>query len=252
MNDRVDLQPVATSQPWCGGDPFQTRLLEAMSLLAPEVERFVIDAVRDALRHVDPADPRVAMGLAFMREEAAHSAAHHAFNRQVLAPLPDAARPLRWPRAIEARARAWMPWRARLCVAAAAEHLSAVVSGLYLAAPARQAIVDPAVRALFDRHATEEIEHRAVVFDIARAAGTNGWLARSVALAASVAASALCLAAVLAALRQREGNPARGIGRWLGSLQALRQTGWLRPMPTLAATVSYLRPQFHPAPAGAR
>ncbi len=80
LGERPD-HPVAAAVPWCGGDPFQTRLLEAMSLLAPEVERFVIDAVRDALRTLDPADPRQALGLAFMREEAAHSASHHAFNR---------------------------------------------------------------------------------------------------------------------------------------------------------------------------
>jgi len=255
-------QPAAPRD-WCGGDPFQTRLLEAMSLLAPEVERFVIEAVRDALRTLDPADPHAAAGLAFMREEAAHSASHHAFNRRLLAPGDDRARLLRWPRAIAARAGAWLPMRARLCVAAAAEHLSAVVSRAYLDAPARQSIADPAIRALFDRHAVEEIAHRAVVFDLARAVGTNGCVARALALAASVAASLLCLVSVLGALQQRAGGEGGGQGggpgggvpaprRWLGGLQALRAAGWIRPAPALAAVASYLRPAFHPQPAGAR
>lgn len=248
MTDQAD--PVATDrEPWCGGDPLQTRLLEAMSLLAPEVECFVIDAVRDALRHLDADDPRRADALVFMREEAGHSASHHVFNRRLLSPVHDSARLLRWPRAIEARARAWLPMRARLCVAAAAEHLSAVVSRLYLESAARQAIADPAIRALFDRHATEEIAHRAVVFDIARAVGTNGCVARALALAACVGASVLCLGVVLAALRLRDDATPRTPWPALGGLRALRQAGWARPAALLAATLRYVRPRFHPAPA---
>ena len=232
--------------PWCGGDALQTGLLEAMSLLAPEVERFVIDAVRDALRGLDPADPQVAAGRAFMREEAAHSAAHHAFNRRVQAGQRDPSQLLRGPRTLAALARSWMPLRARLCVAAAAEHLSAVVSRLYLDSAARQAIADPGIRALFDRHATEEIAHRAVVFDLARAVGTNGWLARLLALTASVAASALCVAAVLLALRRGGERPTAAWRLGAGALPALRRTGWLRPAALVGALARYVRPHFHP------
>lgn len=236
---------------WCGDDPVQTRLLEAMSLLAPEVERFVIDAVRDALRGVEAADPRAAAGRSFMREEAAHSASHHAFNRVVLAREPQPERLLRVPRAIESIARARLPLRWRLCVASAAEHLSAVVSRLYLDSAARQAIADPAIRVLFDRHAIEEIAHRAVVFDIARAAGTNGFAARALALSASVVVGLLCLAGVMLALgRGGAGRPRAGRG-WVGGLKALRASGWVRPLAVLAATVRYLRPQFHPSAPGA-
>lgn len=244
-------RPVRAIDPWCGGDPFQTRLLEAMSLLAPEVERFVIDAVHDALRGLHPDDPRTAVGRSFMREEAAHSAGHHAFNRRVVARGQDPALLLRGPRAIESLARRWLPLGLRLCVASAAEHLSAVVSRLYLDSAARQAIADPEIRALFDRHAVEEIAHRAVVFDIARAAGTNGCVARALSLSASVLIGLVCVAGVMRGLRQRDVDHWRAWRRPSGGWKALRASGWVRPVALLRATASYLRPQFHPTSPGA-
>ena len=80
------MAPLEESDPlpryWCAGDPFETRFLEAMSLLAPEVERFVISAVRaNAARVGEAAIARECR--AFIREEADHSRVHNAFNRRL-------------------------------------------------------------------------------------------------------------------------------------------------------------------------
>ncbi len=241
--------PPGLARHWCGGDAFETRFLEAMSLLAPEVERFLIATVRAGLACPGTA-PMAAAGLAFVREEAGHSAAHHVFNRQLAAQGVDLDATLAGVRRLSQRMQRWLSPRMGLAVSAAFEHLSAVVSLAYLRSAGRTRIQAPEFDRLFAEHARDEIGHRAVVFDLLQAAGGGGWLTRALVLPAVSLVALLQAARLVAALLAHDraqapqprsrwrwrsaGASLLGMARW-SSLPALLQHWWM-----------YLLPGFHP------
>lgn len=232
---------------WCGGDAFETRFLEAMSLLAPEVERFLIASVRSGLT-CPGTEPVVAAGLAFVREEAEHSAAHHQFNRQLAAQGIDLDAVLGGVRALSNRAQRRLSPQRRLAVSAACEHLSAIVSLAYLRSAARSRIQAPEVERLFAEHARDELAHRAVVFDVMHAAGGGGWLSRALVLPTVSLVALLQAARLVMALLSHD----LGRGRWpwrhgiagLMGLAGLARWGSLPAL--LGHWLMYLRPGFHP------
>lgn len=199
---------------WCGGDAFETRCLEAMSLLAPEMERFLIAAVRAGLGR--PGGEHMAeAGGAFVREEAAHSQAHHRFNRRLVAQGIDVDAALAGVRRLSTTARRWLPVGGQLAVSAACEHLSAILSLAYLRSAHRARILAPEVDRLFASHAEDEIGHRALVFDVMRATGGGGWGSRAVALAAVSLVALVCAAGLVTRLTAplpAPAGPADGAG----------------------------------------
>lgn len=237
--------PVAAGRHWFEGDAFATRFLEALSLLAPEAERFFIGSVRDCLDGIG--DPLLrARCRDFIREEGAHSIAHRRFNERLLGQGVEPSRVLRPVRALAAVARRWLPRSLRLAVTAGGEHISAILSQLFLDRDAAARIRDPGVRALFLRHALEELGHRAVAFDLLRAMRV-GYAARIGALVAVTLATPLCVAWVLHALLAADAPR----GRWrlwrrgLPWLAGLRG-GFAAPRALAVAYARYFRPSFHP------
>ena len=231
---------------WCGGDPFETRFLEAMSLLAPEMERFLIAAVRAGL--ACPGGERMAVaGTAFMREEAAHSLEHHRFNRRLAAQGIDLDAALAGVRRLSAWARRWSSPGLQLAVSAACEHLSAIVSLAYLRSAARVRIEAPEVERLFASHARDEIAHRAVVFDVMRAVGGGGWLVRALALTGVSLVAFVHAARLVIALLAREYGGRRRALMWrhVGA-GLLGMTRWGSLPAMLGHWLMYLRPGFHP------
>lgn len=235
--------PPAAPRHWFEGDAFRTRFLESMSLLAPEAERFFIGAIRERLGEI--ADPALrARCAAFIREEGGHSAEHHRFNARFAAQGLDAARVLRPVRALADAARRWLTRDLRLAVTAAGEHVSAVLSRLFLDTRAADGIRDAAARALYLRHAQEEIGHRDVAYDLLQAAGV-GYLSRIAALLMVTLATPLCVAWVVHGLLAADAPRWRHWLRGLPWLLGLRG-GFLVPRTLLGNYFSYFRPGFHP------
>lgn len=244
------MAPLEESDPlpryWCAGDPFETRFLEAMSLLAPEVERFVISAVRaNAARVGEAAIARECR--AFIREEADHSRVHNAFNRRLAGQEIDLSRVLSRVRGLMTFAERWLPASGRLAIAAACEHLSALLSLWYLRAARKDEIASAETRRMFECHAREEIAHRAFVFDLLRRAGGANLAARVVALSAVSLAGLWCTLRLVADLSRRDA-PRDGGAPWpRGVIRLLRSGDWV-PLPALArGWLAFVRPGFHPS-----
>lgn len=230
---------------WCAGDAFETRLLEAMSLIAPEVERFVIGAVTSNVNlRGDGECARAAS--AFIREEAEHSRVHRRFNQRLASQGVDPAKVLACVRSAAELARRWLPPGAQLAIAAACEHLSALLSLSFLRAERRSEIRPASVARLFEQHAREEIGHRAIVFDLLKDAGGSGWIARAAALTLVSIAGLLCVPLVANALLRSDGSSG-STGRWgRRAARWVRAKPWISPRVLLGGWLAYLTPGFHP------
>ncbi len=154
---------------WTPRQPELACVANAVSLLMPHVEPYVVASVRTALPRLD--EPLRAEAEAWIGQETAHHGAHARFNRTLLARRPGLARIDRWT----ARLLAWLGRRSErfgLAYAAGAETIAFLVarwvdrraSELFRGA-------DPVATTLFLWHLAEEVEHKTVAFDVHRATG---------------------------------------------------------------------------------
>ncbi|MFL6697538.1 MAG: metal-dependent hydrolase, partial [Vitreoscilla sp.] len=120
--DGVTPAEAAAPAPWNGTIP-RTRFFDALSLLLPAGESFVIEALETCGTEAVGCDPAAESVLAcFVREERAHQRAHRLYNRALIAATPAAAAPAQ--RADEAVAQLQgLPLIHRVALAAAFEQL---------------------------------------------------------------------------------------------------------------------------------
>lgn len=143
-----------------------TRVFDGLSLLFPAGEQFFIRSVQNFRDRV--ADPELRRQMKeFAYQEAQHSNAHEAFN----AHLEEQHVHVAW---LEKNLRARLEFAERhlsdvhrLAMTMAAEHLTAILAeGLIDAMDHQLADADPRMRALYLWHAVEEVEHKAVSWDV--------------------------------------------------------------------------------------
>ena len=156
-----------TPRHWCGGDPALTHILNAYTLLVPGNEGYFIRALKRCLPLLDDPSDRD-MARLFMRQEGQHGAGHHrywavlkaqgyriaGFQSTVDGLLYKVMEPL-------------TPLKLRLSMVACVEHVNAYLGHEFL----RQRILADAVpelRALFEWHFAEEIEHKHVAYEVLR------------------------------------------------------------------------------------
>jgi predicted metal-dependent hydrolase len=159
-----------------GNDPFKTHFMNALSILFPEGERFFI---RSVLAYRDQiSDPKLLREIReFSAQEAQHTLVHEAMNELAARHGYPVAMLERWIRRDlrrfsnrgkkHAGAR-----RAALAMTVCMEHFTAILAYQLLTnGDATLQGLDRNVRALFDWHAVEETEHKAVAFDVYQATG---------------------------------------------------------------------------------
>jgi len=234
----VDFAPVPRH--WLAGNAAATAVANGVNLLFPHGERFFVRSVNHFLDRID--DPELAAQIkGFFGQEGRHARAHDRFNAilrdqgyEVDRFLGAYERLSRW---IEAHVSPEL----RLAVTAACEHFTAILAeGAF-----RGGMLDasaPEMRRLLAWHAAEELEHKAVAYDVLQRIDPSYRLrVRGLAMA-TVLLGGFWLWAATALMRQD------GL-RWPA---ALRQ---LRGLPRGAAVVrgvfvrgirEYLRPGFHP------
>ena len=147
---------------WWAGDAFGTAWHNALSATFPRGEAFFIEAVK---AHRDGAEPRLEAEIrAFVRQEINHTREHIAFNRLAADHGYDI-------KAIDKRVEELLamtkdrPVIFNLASTMALEHYTAMMAAEFLANPAHFDDADPEVRAMWEWHAVEEIEHKGVAFD---------------------------------------------------------------------------------------
>src|SRR5688572_27492844 len=147
---------------WHGGDPVATAYFNALSASFPQGETFFIDAVRRYWEHSD-GNLREQID-AFVQQEAAHTREHVAFNRLIKAAGYDTTAMDAETRRRLDIARSRHPV-AQLAITVALEHFTAIMAHSLLTEKDPLPGAPAEVLRLWQWHAIEEIEHKAVAFD---------------------------------------------------------------------------------------
>lgn len=155
---------------WFAGDPFRTRMFDALSLTFPDGERYFIECVR--LFRDKITDPDLQQRVSdFIRQEAQHGIAHDKMNqvmREQGMPVDKFIIVMKKMFKFELSKRS--P-QYNIAMTAAAEHLTALMAETFYSRKETLADAHPYVRALFAWHAIEEMEHRDVAFDVMKQVG---------------------------------------------------------------------------------
>lgn len=150
---------------WLDGDAFKSRFFDAMQVLFPEGEKFFIVCVRDYKDQIT--DPVLAQQVKeFTYQEGQHGMVHTQFNNRLKAQGIEIDRILTKQNDIMfGFFRKHFPRSFTLGQTAAAEHLTALMAhGFFVKGLMDKA--DPRVRGMYAWHAIEEIEHKAVAYDV--------------------------------------------------------------------------------------
>ena len=162
---------------WLDNDPFKTRFFDAMSILFPEGEKFFIACVRDFRDEIT--DPVLQHQVKdFMYQEGQHGMVHTQFNNRVKAQGIEVDRILQKQKDIMfGFFRKHFSRAFTLGQTAAAEHLTALMAhGFFESNLLEKA--DPRIRAMYAWHAVEEIEHKAVAYDVFKKIAKGSYLTR--------------------------------------------------------------------------
>lgn len=158
------------------GEPFTTHMLNVLHLLLPAGEEFFVDLFKQALPLIK--DDQLRMDVqGFIGQEAMHAHAHTGVQEYFAAHDVDVTSftdQMRWlfatllgdrPGTSERRRRGWL--LERVAIVSAIEHYTAILGEWVLDTPAHDAIgTDPVMLDLLRWHGAEEVEHKAVAFDL--------------------------------------------------------------------------------------
>jgi uncharacterized protein len=171
-----DVAPLQSkSTPW-NGTIARTRFFDALSLMLPAGESFVIDALEEwAAESGQLAACDQAELARFIREERAHQRAHDLYNRALIAEAPSAFAAARRAERAVAGLRT-VALLQRVALAAAFEQLTSVLSHEVLAHRHLLARAGSSAQArLWRWHAAEELRHCHVATQAARLYGVGGF-----------------------------------------------------------------------------
>ncbi|MEV2276340.1 metal-dependent hydrolase [Nocardiopsis sp. NPDC049922] len=247
---------------WIPGEPFATHVINVLHLLLPEGERWFVEVFKQAVPHITDDRLREQV-LGFIGQEAVHAEAHAGvldhMDAHGLDPTPYVAQ-IAWLFRIVLgdrdltgqRAESWL--RTRLAIIAGIEHYTAVLGQWVLdAEELDRAGADPTMLDLLRWHGAEEVEHRAVAFDLYTHVD-GGYARRALAMGISATVlAALWVRGVAFLVRADPYLRGRVDGRVPRVSWALRdgRRGLIPHLSRLARAVpEYLRRRYHPSQHG--
>jgi uncharacterized protein len=226
-------------------NPIALAFFASLSATFPMGEAFFVRSVAQFAKQI-PTDLKVEVD-AFVRQEAHHSREHAQFNTSIgeaglpIADVTDCAA------SQIANLDARLPID-RLATTVALEHFTSVFAQELLSDPRHLAYCDPTSKALWQWHAVEEIEHKAVAMDVfnhmtAHWSPMRRWLCRSGAMVDAIFRLARVVWFGVGAILKQENQDTRG---WRG-----RVISYLILEPGLITAMSgqiarFFLPGFHP------
>ncbi|CAH0351628.1 metal-dependent hydrolase [Aquabacterium sp. CECT 9606] len=230
---------------WLDNDPFKSRFFDAMSTFFPEGERFFISCVRDFRDQIT--DPKLLAEVKdFTRQEGQHGIVHRQFNNRVKAQGVDVDLIEKLTVFVLFKVlRQYLPKSHTLALTAAFEHMTALMAHGFEAAKV-MAKADPRIRAMYTWHAIEEVEHKAVAFDVMQKVAKVGYVHRVFALILATIGFPIGTFLVINRMLKADGfGIFKRAGLMAKGLWWLYKPGGLY-MPILGHFMAYFKPGFHP------
>ena len=230
---------------WFGGNSFLTFFFNGLNLTFPEGERLFVRAVYDH-KHLVTDPVLLSQVKGFAGQEGAHARAHEQLFDALRAQGFDLdgffARYLRYLRFVNKRA----PAASRLSCTAALEHYTSTLA-LQMFDLDLLRNVHPEMRKLLVWHATEELEHRAVAFDVLRAT-RPGYFLRAYGFVVGSLSLMHWLALGMRLFVKQSNIDRRTL--WRDFLRVEKMAGNRLGFRIAKALLAYLRPGFHPNQVG--
>lgn len=242
-NPGVDLD-AQLPRYWFANNAAATHIANGVNLLFPAGERFFVRSVNHYLAQIE--DPHLRQQVrGFFGQEGRHAKEHERQFRLLEAQGYDIERILvLYERVAYGLIERVAPRSLALATTAAAEHFTAILAENAL----RNRLLDkahPAMQQLLLWHASEEIEHRSVAFDVLRKVNPSYGLRM-----AGLAMASLCLtgfwtlAVAMLVVQDEECSSQRFLRDFLTLRKHNEQRAFL-----VKGIRSYMRPDFHPSQA---
>ena len=164
---RLQFNPQAIRRHYFANSPVMSHLLTALSSTFPIGEQFFVHSVRNVRDKVKDENLQAQI-VAFIGQEAMHSKAHAEFNTAWRSEDYNLDRFQAWLARKDGYVKNLHP-KIQLAITCAFEHFTALLGGYILRHPEVLATLDEDAAKLWVWHAIEEIEHRAVAFDVYQA-----------------------------------------------------------------------------------
>jgi len=163
----LDVDLTAVPRHWMANNAVATAITNGINLLFPHGERFFVRSVHHYLDQLE--DPELPNQVkAVFQPEGPHAKDHQDLHARMRAQGFAIDGFLRRYKAVMAFLEPKTPAKINLAATAAAEHFTAILAHGAFKGPMLD-YADPAMRQLLAWHAAEEIEHKAVAFDVLQA-----------------------------------------------------------------------------------
>ena len=162
---------------WNDCNLVKSTFLSAFSVILPCYEQLFVEVMRRHMRSI--ADKNLCMKVeAFCAQEASHAAEHRTYNRHLVRQGYTAiAIANKIQKSLFLLVKNLSSDSLLLALCTAGEHITAMMGHEYLAYPLKwRHLCDPTMDSLWAWHAAEEIEHKAVCFDVYQTLCGNYWL----------------------------------------------------------------------------
>ena len=160
----LKFNPQAIRRHYFANSPIISHLFTALSSTFPIGEQFFVHSVRNVRDQVQDENLQAQIA-AFIGQEAMHSKAHTEFNTAWRSESYQLDRFQAWLERKDHYIKNLHP-KIQLAITCAFEHFTALLGGYLLKHPEVLATLDEDAAKLWIWHAIEEIEHRAVAFDV--------------------------------------------------------------------------------------
>ena len=238
---KLQFNPKAIRRHYFANSPVMSHMLTALSSTFPIGEQFFVHSVRNVRDKVKD-EKLQAQITAFIGQEAMHSKAHAEFN--------DA-----W-RSDDYHLDRFQAWLARkneyvknlhpkiqLAITCAFEHFTALLGGYILRHPEVLATLDEDAVKLWVWHAIEEIEHRAVAFDVYQAVYGDDKIRRMIMRSVTTGFASLTFYSATRLFLQDKAKSLPKVGGNIFGLYLLGKM-FVQLMPEY---LSYFKTDFHPS-----
>jgi predicted metal-dependent hydrolase len=241
---KVTFDVSSVPRHWNAGDPVLTRFFDALSVHFPEGERFFIQSVRHFQDQVS--DPKLRDDIRhFIRQEGQHGIVHDRFNDVMAGQGINIERTTANLRRFIRLTQKHLPKKYQLAMTAAFEHFTATLGEAMLKEETdmfRDA--DPVMRAMFLWHGVEEVEHKAVAYDLYQNVAGGGYFTRASALIVGTLMVHLVVGPVFVNMLRIDGALRKPLVVLRGLNRLYGRHGILTGM--LPEFLAWFRPGFHP------